>query len=135
MSNNDSYVEVAKVNEIPSRKMKHVEFNGMEIMIANLDGKFYALNDRCSHTNAPLSMGNIQGNIVTCPMHGARFDITTGRKVSDPKFPSFETDSLPVNLQKYMEYAGRLLSQIKTYDQETYEVKVEGNSIKLRFRH
>jgi nitrite reductase/ring-hydroxylating ferredoxin subunit len=135
MSNNDSYVEVEKVNEIPSGKMKHVEFNGMEIMIANLDGKFYALNDRCSHTNAPLSMGNIQGNIVTCPMHGARFDITTGRKVSDPKFPSFETDSLPVNLQKYMEYAGRLLSQIKTYDQETYEVKVEGNSIKLRFQH
>jgi nitrite reductase/ring-hydroxylating ferredoxin subunit len=132
MSNDDSYIEVAKVNEISSGKMKHVEIDGKEIMIANLNGKFYALNDRCSHTNAPLSMGNIQGNIVTCPMHGARFDITTGRKVSDPKFPSFETGSLPVNLQKYMEYAGRLLSQIKTYDQEIYEVKVEDNSIKLR---
>jgi hypothetical protein len=56
----------------------------------------------------------------------------TGKKVSDPKFPSLEIDSLPVNLQKYMEYAGRLLSQIKTYDQEVYEVKVEGSSIKLR---
>lgn len=132
MSNNESYVEVAKVEEIPSGKMKHIEFNGKEIMIANLDGKFYALNDRCSHTNAPLSMGHIQGNIVTCPMRGARFDITTGKKVSDPKFPSLEIDSLPVNLQKYMEYAGRLLSQIKTYDQEVYEVKVEGSSIKLR---
>jgi nitrite reductase/ring-hydroxylating ferredoxin subunit len=65
-------------------------------------------------------------------MHGARFDITTGRKVSDPKFPSFKTGSLPVNLQRYMEYAGRLLSQIKTYDQEIYEVKVEDNSIKLK---
>jgi nitrite reductase/ring-hydroxylating ferredoxin subunit len=120
MSNNDSYIEVAKVDEIPFGKMKHVELNGKEIMIANLDGKFYALNDRCGHTNAPLSMGNIQGNIVTCPMHEARFDVMTGKKVSDPKFPSFETESLPVNLQKYMEYAGRLLSQIKTYDQETY---------------
>jgi nitrite reductase/ring-hydroxylating ferredoxin subunit len=77
-------------------------------------------------------MGHIQGKIVTCPMHGARFDITTGKKVSDPKFPSLEIDSLPVNLQKYMEYAGRLLSQIKTYDQGVYEVKVEGSSIKLR---
>lgn len=46
MSNNESYVEVAKVEEIPSGKMKHIEFNGKEIMIANLDGKFYALNDR-----------------------------------------------------------------------------------------
>jgi hypothetical protein len=36
---------------------------------------------------------HIQGNIVTCPMNGARFDITTGKKVSDPKFPSIETDS------------------------------------------
>jgi nitrite reductase/ring-hydroxylating ferredoxin subunit len=76
-------------------------------------------------------MGHIQGNIITCPMHGARFDITTGKKVSDPKFPSIETDSLPENLQKYMEYAGRLLSQIKTYDQEIYEVKVEDNGIKV----
>jgi nitrite reductase/ring-hydroxylating ferredoxin subunit len=132
VSDNKSYVEVAKVDEIPSGNMKHVEFNGKEIMIANLDGKFYALNDRCSHTNARLSMGHIQDNIVTCPMHGARFDITTGKKVSDPKFPSTETDSLPENLQKYMEYAGRLLSQIKTYDQQIYEVKVEDNRIKVR---
>jgi nitrite reductase/ring-hydroxylating ferredoxin subunit len=131
VSNNKSYVEVAKVDEIPSGNMKHVEFNGKEIMIANLDGKFYALNDRCSHTNAPLSMGHIQGNVITCPMHGARFDITTGKKVSDPEFPSIETNSLPENLQKYMEYAGRLLSQIKTYDQQIYEVKVEDNRIKV----
>jgi nitrite reductase/ring-hydroxylating ferredoxin subunit len=132
VSDDKSYVEVARVGEIHSGNMKHVEFNGKEIMIANLDGKFYALNDRCSHTNAPLSMGHIQGNIVTCPMHGARFDITTGKKVSDPKLPSIETDSLPENLQKYMEYAGRLLSQIKTYDQEIYEVKVEDNRIKVK---
>ena len=77
MPNDDSYVEVAKVDEIPSGKMKHIEVNGKEIMIANLDGKFYALNNRCSHTNAPLSIGNIQDSIVTCPMHEARFDITT----------------------------------------------------------
>jgi nitrite reductase/ring-hydroxylating ferredoxin subunit len=132
MFDNGSYVEVAKVDEISSGNMKHVELNGKEIMIANLDGKFYALNDRCSHTNAPLSMGHIQGNIVTCPMHGARFDITTGKKMSDPKFPSLKTYSLPENLQKYMEYAGQLLSQIKTYNQEIYEVKVEDNFVKVK---
>jgi nitrite reductase/ring-hydroxylating ferredoxin subunit len=58
--------------------------------------------------------GHIQGNIVTCPMNGARFDITTGKKVSDPKFPSIETDSLPENLQKYTEYVGRKSSIILT---------------------
>jgi nitrite reductase/ring-hydroxylating ferredoxin subunit len=75
---------------------------------------------------------HIQDSILTCPMHGARFDITTGKKVSDPKMPSFNIDSLPVNMQKYMEYAGQLLSRIKTYDQDSYEVRVEGNSIKLK---
>lgn len=127
-----AFVEVAKLDEVPAGKMKHIELNGKEIMIVNLDGKFYALNDRCSHTNAPLSMGHIQDSILKCPMHGARFDITTGKKVSDPKMPSFNIDSLPVNMQKYMEYAGQLLSRIKTYDQDSYEVRVEGNSIKLK---
>ena len=127
-----AFVEVAKLDEVPAGKMKHIELNGKEIMIVNLDGKFYALNDRCSHTNAPLSVGHIQDNMLTCPMHGARFDITTGKKVSDPKMPSFNIDSLPVNMQKYMEYAGQLLSRIKTYDQDSYEVRVEGNSIKLK---
>jgi 3-phenylpropionate/trans-cinnamate dioxygenase ferredoxin subunit len=126
------FVEVAKVDEVPVGRMKHIEFNGKEIMIVNLDGKFYALSDRCSHTNAPLSMGHIQDSIITCPMHGARFDIITGQKVSDPKMPSFNIDSLPANMQKYMEYAGQLLSRIKTYDQDSYEVRVEGSSIKLR---
>ena len=131
MSQSD-FIEVAKLDEVPAGKMKHIEVNGKEIMIVNLDGKFYALNDRCSHTNAPLSMGHIQDNIVTCPMHGARFDITTGRKVSDPRMPSFNIDSLPVNMQKYLEHVGQLLSHIKTYDQDSYEVWIEGNSIKLR---
>lgn len=126
------FVDVAKLDEVPTGRMKHIELNGKEIMIVNLDGKIYALNDRCSHTNAPLSMGHIQNSVITCPMHGARFDITTGKKVSDPKMPSFNVDSLPVNMQKYLEYAGQLLSRIKTYDQDSYEVRVEGNSIKIR---
>jgi nitrite reductase/ring-hydroxylating ferredoxin subunit len=125
-------MEVAKLDEVPAGRMKHIEVNGKEIMIVNLDGKFYALNDRCSHTNAPLSMGHIQDNIVTCPMHGARFDITTGKKVSDPKMPSINIQALPENMQKYLEYVGQLLSHIKTYDQDNYEVRVEGTSIKLR---
>lgn len=63
--------------------MKHVEVRGKEILIANIDGKFYALNDRCGHMNALLSMGNLANdNIVTCPFHGARFDIISGYQMS-----------------------------------------------------
>jgi nitrite reductase/ring-hydroxylating ferredoxin subunit len=133
MSQNQDYVEVCKVSEISNRQMKHVEINGKEIVIANLDGKFYAFAERCGHMNARLSRGNINQNIVTCPFHAAKFDITSGKKIGEPVLeipPGMEP--LPPKWQKYMEIVGKEMSYIKTYDQETYEVKVEGNSIKIR---
>ena len=72
---------IAKASELPSRSMKHIEIKGKEIVIINLDGKYYAIYDRCGHMNAPLSMGTLNGKIVTCPLHGARFDVTTGKRV------------------------------------------------------
>jgi nitrite reductase/ring-hydroxylating ferredoxin subunit len=134
MSDNESYVEVAKIEEIPSGKMKHVELDGKEIVVADLNSKFYAMDDRCGHMNALLSMGNISNDgVVTCPFHGARFDITTGKKVKEPVLaPSQEMEPLPKTWQNYMEHAGQLMSHIKTYDQQTYEVLVDGNRIKIR---
>ena len=134
MSDNESYVEVAKIDEIPSGNMKHVELDGKEIVVANLNGKFYAMDDRCGHMNALLSMGNISNEgVVTCPFHGARFDINTGKKVKEPVLtPSQEMEPLPKTWQNYMEHAGQLMSHIKTNDQQTYEVQVDGNSIKIR---
>lgn len=135
MSNqgNNSFVEAAKVDEIPSGKMKHIENNGKEIVIANVNGKFYALDDRCAHMNAPLSMGNLTANIVTCPFHGAKFDVTSGKKIAEPVLtPSQEMEPLPKMWQKFMDHAGQLMSHIRTYDQLTYEIKVEGNTVKVK---
>ena len=130
---NNNFVEAAKVDEIPSGKMKHVEINGKEIVIANVSGKFYALEDRCAHMNAPLSMGNITGNIVICPFHGAKFDVTSGKKTAEPVLtPSQEMEPLPNMWQKFMNHAGELMSHIKTYDQPSYEIKVEGTDVKVR---
>lgn len=133
MSQNQDYVEVCKVSEISNRQMKHVEINGKEIAIANLNGKFYAFAERCGHMNARLSRGNINQNVVTCPFHAAKFDVTSGKKIGEPVLeipPGMEP--LPPKWQKYMEIVGKEMSYIKTYDQETYEIKVEGNSIKIR---
>jgi nitrite reductase/ring-hydroxylating ferredoxin subunit len=133
MAQEQNYVEAGKVSEITNGQMKHAEINGKEIVIANLDGKFYAFADRCGHMNARLSRGNINQNVVTCPFHAAKFDVTTGKKIGEPVLeipPGMEP--LPPKWQKYMEIVGKEMSYIKTYDQETYEVKVEGNSIKIR---
>jgi nitrite reductase/ring-hydroxylating ferredoxin subunit len=133
MAQDQNYVEAGKVSEISNGQMKHAEINGKEIVIANLDGKFYAFAERCGHMNARLSRGNINQNIVTCPFHAAKFDITSGKKIGEPVLetpPGMEP--LPPKWQKYMEIVGKEMSYIKTYDQETYEVKVEGNNIKIR---
>ena len=88
----NNFVEVGKVNEIPDGKMKHVEVDGKEVLVANVGGKFYAISDRCGHMNALLSMGNLTGNTVTCPFHGAKFDIITGKKLYGTNFNSTPRD-------------------------------------------
>ena len=134
MSHNERYVEVAKVNELTSGKMKHVEVEGKEIVLSNVDGKYYAMDDRCGHMNALLSMGNISNdNLITCPFHGASFDVTNGKKVKEPVLtPSQEMEPLPKTWQQFFEYVGQLMSHIKTYDQKVYETKIEGDSIKIK---
>ena len=132
MSQND-FVEVAKVNEIPDGKMKHVEVDGKEVLVANIGGKFYAISDRCGHMNALLSMGNLTGNTVTCPFHGAKFDVITGKKLTEPILtPSQEMEPLPQSWQKFFENVGQLMAHIKTYDQTTYETRLDGDRIKIK---
>jgi nitrite reductase/ring-hydroxylating ferredoxin subunit len=133
MTQNQDYVEAGKVSEITEGHMKHVEINGKEIAVANLDGKFYAFADRCGHMNARLSRGNINQNIVTCPFHAAKFDITSGKKIGEPVLelpPGMEP--LPPNWQKYMGVVAQEMSFIKSFDQEIYNVKVEGDNIKIK---
>ena len=132
MAQND-FVEVAKVNEIPDGKMKHVEVDRKEVLIANVGGKFYAISDRCGHMNALLSMGNLTGNTVTCPFHGSKFDVITGRKLTEPILtPSQEMEPLPPTWQKFFENVGQLMAHIKTYDQTTYETRLDGDRIKIK---
>jgi nitrite reductase/ring-hydroxylating ferredoxin subunit len=129
----NEFVEVAKVKEIPDGKMKHVEVDGSEVLVAKVGGKYFAISDRCGHMNALLSMGNLKGHTVICPFHGSTFDITTGKKLSEPILtPSQEMEPLPQTWQKFFENIGQLMARIKTYDQTTYETKVEGDSVKIK---
>ena len=127
------FVEVAKTGEIEPGKMKSVDVKGVAVLIANVDGKFYALDDRCGHMNAMLSMGTLRGKIVVCPFHFAEFDVTTGQKIKDPHEESFgNLDKLPEDMQKFLIYAKKLVDPVKTYDMQTHEVKVEEDKIFIR---
>jgi len=128
------FIDSLHIKDIPLGKMRHVDVEEKEILLANSDGKVYALCDRCSHMNAPLSMGTLNGKVVTCPMHGARFDVTTGKKVGEPMAadPSKFPEPIPESLQKMFVRSAEIMSKVKTYDQRTYETRVEGNRVKVR---
>lgn len=79
-----TFVDVAAEADVPPGRMVHVEAAGREILIANVGGRLYAMGDRCSHEGARLSLGRLDGTVVTCPAHGSRFEVTTGRNLSGP---------------------------------------------------
>jgi nitrite reductase/ring-hydroxylating ferredoxin subunit len=125
-----SFVEVAKANEIPVGTMKHVEAGAKEICIVNISGTFYAIGDRCPHMNALLSMGTLNGKIVTCPLHFSRFDVTTGKKISGPVEAKIEgMDKLPAPFLAYMKRLGEIMAPVKTYDVKVFPVRVDGPGI------
>ena len=73
------YVKVATVAEVAPGKAIRVEIGGESIAIFNVDGEFYAIGDTCSHEEASLSEGDVFGTCVECPLHGAEFDLKTGK--------------------------------------------------------
>jgi nitrite reductase/ring-hydroxylating ferredoxin subunit len=89
------WVEVGNAHDIAPGQMKPVGVEGVEVLLANVDGKIYACRDRCGHQNAPLSMGRLDGRKITCPLHGAVFDITTGQNLEGLKLANPQEMGLP----------------------------------------
>ena len=80
----DGFVPVAKVCDLPPGQMKWVAVDRERLVLANVEGAFYALRDVCGHRNAPLSRGKLQGYLIECPLHFAQFDVRTGELVDGP---------------------------------------------------
>ena len=79
-----AFTKVATVQEVPPGSAKQVTVNGRQVGLFNVGGTFYAIEDVCPHRGAPLSEGVCEGTEVTCPWHGATFDLTTGSHLSPP---------------------------------------------------
>lgn len=79
-----STVKLASIKEVSPGKSKIVDVGGKAIALFNINGTFYAINNRCTHVGGPLGQGSVEGNVVICPWHGSRFDITTGNVVGPP---------------------------------------------------
>ena len=80
-----SFIEIAKAEEIPEGQMKLFTIGDKNILIANFEGIYYAINGRCTHMGGDLSKGKLEGKVVTCPRHGSQFDVTTCTCISGLK--------------------------------------------------
>ena len=90
----DGYIAVAQVADIPPGAMKCVAIDRERVLLANVDGRFYAISDVCGHRNAPLSRGRLDRHIVECPLHFAQFDLRSGKLIDGPvsvDVPAYET--------------------------------------------
>ena len=88
--------KVADTGDLAPGQCKVVQVNGKAIALYNVDGKFYATDNACLHRGGPLGEGDLDGNVVTCPWHGWRYDVTTGANAMNP---SIKVVPFPVSVE------------------------------------
>ena len=98
---------VANVSEIPPERVAVFQIGDHDVAVCNVNGEFYAIDDLCTHAGGSLDQGELEGDEIECPRHGARFDVRTGAAV---QLPAFE----PV---------------------ETHEVRLEGDTVQVGVEH
>jgi 3-phenylpropionate/trans-cinnamate dioxygenase ferredoxin component len=69
---------VAALSEIPPGTTHRIELAGFGVLLCNVDGNVYAIEDVCTHDGGPLDQGELEGVCVVCPRHGATFDVRDG---------------------------------------------------------
>jgi 3-phenylpropionate/trans-cinnamate dioxygenase ferredoxin subunit len=80
------FVRVARTDEIGPGEARLVEVKGRQIALFNVDGEYFAIDNMCTHEEASLAEGEVSGHEVSCPLHGAKFDIRTGEVLGPPAY-------------------------------------------------
>ena len=103
---------VAQTTDLQDGKKMKITVDNREILIVNIQGSFYAIDNKCTHMGGSLYDGNLNGYNVVCPKHGTMFDVRTGK----------------------MSQSGKLaFIKINARDLHTYPVKIEGTNILMEF--
>jgi 3-phenylpropionate/trans-cinnamate dioxygenase ferredoxin subunit len=78
------FITIASVDDLPNGERLFVDIDEEKIVIFNIAGSYYAIADVCSHDDGPVGDGELNGYEITCPRHGAVFDVRTGQVLSLP---------------------------------------------------
>jgi nitrite reductase/ring-hydroxylating ferredoxin subunit len=76
--------KVARTTDIPAGQGRTIDVEGREIAIFNVGGTFHAIDNVCKHRGGPLGEGELDGTVVTCPLHGWTYDVSNGECFDDP---------------------------------------------------
>lgn len=80
------FIPIVGVNDLHNGERLLIEIGELEIVLFNITGEFFAIGDLCTHDDGPLSDGDVEGNEIICPRHGARFDLRTGKANTLPAY-------------------------------------------------
>jgi nitrite reductase/ring-hydroxylating ferredoxin subunit len=93
----EEYAKVGLVSDFPLGALKKLRVGNDDVVVANVDGRLYAITNSCTHRGGPLNEGELQGTLITCPWHGGQFNLTSGRAVSPP--PSRDEITFDVRIE------------------------------------
>lgn len=85
------FIKIGRAEDIAPGEKRVYEVDGFGIVVANLHGNFYAVDDLCTHDGGPLGEGDLENGHIICPRHGARFDLRTGAALTMPAFEPIAT--------------------------------------------
>ena len=102
------YIKVASSADLSPGQMKEVTAGAKKLLLANLEGNFYAVAKKCPHLGGNLCKGKLEGAAVKCPLHGAKFDLKTGKALRDAQL---------------------LFLKMKVKDVQTFPVKLDGGNV------
>jgi len=91
-----NFVKLANIDGLKVGNMMCITIDGKGILLANIDGTFYATDEMCTHEDARLCTGSLKDEYVKCPLHGSRFNLKTGKVVDDPADEDLRTYPLRI---------------------------------------
>ena len=98
------FLEIAPSSELPDGERLFVEIGGKPIVIFKIANQYFSIADVCSHDDGPVGEGKLEGYSITCPRHGAQFDVRTGKVIQMPAV--VDIPAYPVRVIEGMIYLG-----------------------------
>jgi len=84
MDDTADFIDLMASSDLPSGTTKKVATSCGNVLLANVEGKVYAVDDMCTHEDSSLSLGCLKGELVSCTLHGSRFNVRTGKPMEEP---------------------------------------------------